>query len=157
MATINQVLEALLSAFPAPNSSDPQQTAMAYLMAIDGLPRDCVAEAVKRFIRGEVDRPAHRFLPSTAELAVEARRIRDERAAAKFKALPKAEKPAKPVTKEQREKVAAMMDNLAKRLPAPEKRGRWAGDPEAELQALAGQPVRVSSALIGKLQSECTK
>jgi hypothetical protein len=105
---------ALFSAFPAPDSFDPEQSTMAYLMAVEDLPPEHIASAVKRFIRAEVSRPAHRFLPTAAELALEARRLRDEAGHRAYLALPKPkEELSKPKTAEEREKVAALMESLA--------------------------------------------
>lgn len=116
--TITQSLSALLASFPAADSSDPESTARAFMMAIEGVPPQFVAAAVKRFIRGEVQRDKHTFLPSTAELAIEARRIEKQadieaRIAARA-ALPKPQEPErKPPTAEEREKVAALFEGLA--------------------------------------------
>jgi hypothetical protein len=126
---------------------------MAYLMAIEGEPADCVEIAVRRFIRGDVERGNHRFLPSTAELAREVRRLKDERAAERFRlaiAPPKSDKPADP---EARAKVAALMEGLAKRIPEAKERRRGAMADD-DLEILKGQPVRVSAALLDRLKAQ---
>lgn len=116
--TIPQSLAALLASFPAADSSDPESTARAYLLAIEDISAQFVASAVRRFIRGEVSRDKHTFLPSAPELAIEARRLEKQadveaRLAARA-ALPKPlDEPSKPKTAEEREKVAALMESLA--------------------------------------------
>ena len=113
--TFEQSLEALFSAFPAPESGNPEHSVSAYFMAIDGEPADAVAEAVRRFIRGEVNRDRHTFIPSTAELAIEVRacaslsRARAALAARPAKELPA---PAPQISPEEREERRVMMENL---------------------------------------------
>lgn len=155
--TIKQSLQALFACFPAPDSGDPEQTALGFMMAIEGLPSESVAQAVKRFIRGEVKRDRHTFLPSAPELAREARDCRDTARAAAIppKALPPPEKPIDPA---ERERVAALFTGLAKRIEPRSDRGSFT-DPEAELEALAAcpVPVRISDALIAKLNPDKEK
>lgn len=116
--TITQSLSALLASFPAADSSDPESTARAFMMAIEGVQPQFVASAVKRFIRGEVARDKHTFLPSTAELAIEARRLEKEAdvqaciAARNALPKPKAEERREP-SAEERAKVAALFEGLA--------------------------------------------
>lgn len=114
LPTIKQSLMALFSAFPAPDSFDPEQSTMAYLMAIEDLPPEHIASAVKRFIRAEVSRPAHRFLPTAAELAQEARRIRDEAGYRSYLAIPRPQpEPQGGKSPEERAEVAKLMADLA--------------------------------------------
>ena len=68
-----QALKALFASFPMQDKADPEAAAMAYAFAIDGVKPDAVADAVKRFIRGEVPTHDGRFMPTPAELAKEAR------------------------------------------------------------------------------------
>lgn len=104
-------LEALFAAFPAQSREDPTTTARAYLMALEGIEPRYVAEAVRRYIQGRVDRERHTFAPSTAELAREAR---DRRAKA-MAAAPKREQTAleAPVNPAIKARVAALMAGLA--------------------------------------------
>lgn len=117
--TIPQSLVALLSAFPNQDSSDPESTARAYMLAVDDVAPEFVAEAVLRFIRGHVKRDKHTFLPSTAELSLEARRLAREvevrvaLAARAALAKPEDQQPAIR-SPEERERVAKLIRSLAK-------------------------------------------
>lgn len=69
-----------------------------FLMALEGISPEYVAEAVKRFIQGKVERERHTFCPSAPELAIEARRLQTEarvKQASETRRLPK---PAEPVS-----------------------------------------------------------
>ncbi len=111
--TILDSLEALFSAFPAGDRGDNVQAIRAYLMAVEDIQPRLVAMAVRRFIRGDVERDRHAFCPVAPELAIEARRLEKQadveaRLAARA-ALPKPQvEPSKPKTAEEREKVAAL-------------------------------------------------
>lgn len=147
--TISQSLAALLASFPAVDSFDPESTARAYAMAVEDIQPQFVAAAVKRFIRGEVAREKHTFLPSTAELAIEARSLEKQadvaaRIAAR-NALPKPQdSPSKPVDTDERARVAEMMESLAKGLGkhAEAKRRVLALPTEAEVKAALADELR---------------
>lgn len=115
--TVPQSLAALLSAFPTADSSDPESTARVYMMAVEDLPPEFVAQAVRRFIRGEVKRDRHTFLPTAPELAVEARKCRDEERGRQYLALPKPKASERHlVSEEERAKVQRMMDDLSEKM-----------------------------------------
>jgi len=130
---------------------------MGFMMAIEDLPADAVAKAVRRFIRGEVKRDRHTFLPSAPELAREARDQRDAARAAAMppKALPP---PERRVSDEERAKVDALMADLAKRLGPPPKMQSgsftYVGDPLAELEALRDVPISPSPNLLHRIGKE---
>lgn len=119
-------------------------------MAIDGIPPEFVAGAVKRFIRGEVKRERHAFLPTAPELAIEARRLKNEAGAANYVALPKPVE--KPISAEERAKVAKLFAGLAKTIEP--KRETFSLSAEQELELLAAQPIRISSALLEKIAAK---
>jgi hypothetical protein len=85
-------------------------------MAIDGIEDEFVAEAVRRFIRGEVKRERHAFMPTAAELAIEARRAKNEAMASRHAALPKPQQVERVLSDAERQEVdrqfAALMDKL---------------------------------------------
>lgn len=136
----------MFSSFPAPDSGDAQSAVLAYRMAIDGIGTEFVASAVRRFIRGEVKRDRHAFLPTAPELAIEARRLQNEERAARYVPLPKPKEPE--VSPEMRTKVQAMMDGLAAKMKRGEGREWPESDlsPEQELEMMAGLPVRTTNA-----------
>lgn len=117
---------------------------MAYLMSVDGEPPEAVAEAVRRFIRGEVARERSTFLPSTAELEIEVRACKEHaEIAARYAAMapnlkfrPKPEQIERTVSPEERKRVKAMIDqSLATLWPKP--KADEPNSPEASLDALA--------------------
>lgn len=114
--TILDSLEALFSAFPAGERGEMKMAIRAYLMALEGIESEFVAHAVKRFIQGNVDRPRYGFLPSTDELAREARRLSDDERRRRTYALPPPPKEQPIVSAEERAKVSALMDMLAERM-----------------------------------------
>lgn len=96
------VISALLSGFPASNGIDPDSQLGAYLIAVDGIEPQAIANAAKAYMQGRVKRDDSRFAPSCAEFS---QRCRDEQSvieAARRPRLPKQEErpPAPPVSKE---------------------------------------------------------
>lgn len=74
-----KALQALFLAFPSQErTGNERELARVYLLALEGISADFVAMACKRFIAGQVERPNLTWRPSPAELAVEARRLRDK-------------------------------------------------------------------------------
>ncbi len=142
-----QSFEALFSAFPGAESADQEQAARAYLMAVEDIHPQFVAAAVKRFIRGEVAREKHTFLPSTAELAIEARSLEKQaHVAAQIAARNALPKPVEPepvqISAEERARRADALMALAKGLGrhAETKRAILAHPTEAEVKrALADE------------------
>ena len=152
--TITQSLSALLSAFPSADSSDPESTACAYMMAIEDIPEQFVAQAVRRFIRGEVKRDRHTFLPAAPELAREARNCRDEERGRQYLALPKPEPQERRVSDEERAKVDEMMAKLAADLAArasPAPRARPPDQSPGELAPLDLSGVTLSPLAIERV------
>lgn len=82
-------------------------------MAVEDIEPEHVAEAVRRYIKGEVQRERHTFAPSTAELAKEARSCRFM---AIYAGMPKwaTAQIAPPIDDAMRAKVGQLMSGLAK-------------------------------------------
>ena len=78
-------LSLLMVAYPEPWSGKDashvhelnKARAGAYRLAMEGLPAWCVAQSVKNFIQGRVDRKRREFLPTAEHVANEARRVLD--------------------------------------------------------------------------------
>lgn len=64
-----QQLSMLFRAFPTSADLNSETTLKAYLIAIEGCTLAGLTEAVRRFIRGEVDDHNAKFAPTTAQLA----------------------------------------------------------------------------------------
>ncbi len=64
-----ELLSMLFQAFPSSGDKASPTMAKAYLLAIDGCTLPALTEAIRRFIRGEVDDHSGKFAPTTAELA----------------------------------------------------------------------------------------
>lgn len=129
-----------------------------YLLAVDGIAPENVAQAVKMFIQGRVKRNNHTFLPSTAELAVEARKIADQRGFEEYQeklaALPKPEEKPAP-TPEERAKVAAMMDEMVAKLQGQHTQNNRR--PSISKEQLAAELAELErEAKEGKSAIECT-
>lgn len=145
---------ALFSCFPAADSGNARNAVLAYRMAVDGIEPEHVAMAVQRFIQGRVDRHRHAFMPSAPELAIEARRLKDEAGAARAKPLALA-KPdeEKPVDPEMRKRVMKMFEDLARKMqPKPKVAAGWLELKDDDLSACADWgDVRPSAELASKL------
>lgn len=148
--TISQSLTVLFSNYPQ-YQTDPQAVARAYMIALDGIQAEFVEAAVVAFVQGRVSRNSSARAPSGEELAIEARRQRDLAGIAAHKKITPS--PEKPIDPEERARVASLMAGLAKSiLPAQApKTAQTRKQIEAELRAMASEPVRVSAALLGKL------
>jgi hypothetical protein len=140
--TIKQSLQALFACFPARDSGSPEQAASGFLMAIDGVEPEHIATAARRFIAGRVTRQNNAFLPSTAEFAIEARRVQDEARVARYVALPQPE-PRIP-SQEERSRVQELMDKLARSIDNKPK-NQITVTADDELEAIASAPIRVTN------------
>lgn len=65
---IKRELGVLLAAFPAADNGDGAARITAYVMALEDEPAWAISKAVKAFIRGEIERQTHAFLPTPAEV-----------------------------------------------------------------------------------------
>lgn len=73
--TTKQALKALFVAFPAQEKTGTERELVAtYLIALEGIESDFIAQACKRFIQGHVERSIV-FRPTPPELARECRRL----------------------------------------------------------------------------------
>lgn len=96
------VISGLLSGFPASSTTDVDAQLGAYLIAVDGIETQAIANAAKAYMQGRVKRDDNRFAPSCAEFS---QRCRDEQMvieASRRPRLPKEEQkaPAPPVSSE---------------------------------------------------------
>ena len=66
----------MLAGFPDLTQS-PAETAKSYMMALEGLPMECVSAAITGFHSGNVAGYNPAFRPSPPQIASEARRLRD--------------------------------------------------------------------------------
>ncbi len=81
-------------AFPRQEQEGTEKQLLdVYLIAVEDIPADFVAMAVKRFIQGQVMRPNLQWRPTPPELAVEARRLRDRALGDAHRALLRLPKP----------------------------------------------------------------
>lgn len=104
---------------PTADSADPGQTAQCFMLAIEGIPEEFVAEAARRYIQGRVLRKSHTFLPAAPEFAIEARKCWTEAQCAALppKALPA---PERIISPEERAEVERRMNELLGKLKASE-------------------------------------
>lgn len=110
-------------AFPRQEQEGTErQLLQIYLMAVEDIPSDFVAMACKRFIQGQVMRQNYTFRPMPPELAIEARRLRDEAIRyerAKMVRLPAPVEPEAPEpTAEERKRGAEMLRQIAAQIRA---------------------------------------
>jgi len=110
----------LLASFPEKGGSGAAR-AEAYMLAAEKLPLRSLAEAVERYCTGLVDGQSKAFVPSTAELCAEVRRLETlaaylARKRAEPKPEPKPEPKAlpKPISDEDR---AATLDRIRAKFP----------------------------------------
>ena len=77
MKNLRVALQTLLGGFPTASGAvdDARKTVDTYLLALDGQPYYAVREAVKRFLKGKVERKEHSFAPKAPELVREVERI----------------------------------------------------------------------------------
>lgn len=68
-AEIAEHLHLLFSAMPMQAGADPKTALSGYLIALQGRPGWAIEEAVKRFLRGEVDGASKKYCPRPPELA----------------------------------------------------------------------------------------
>ncbi|MEI9428720.1 hypothetical protein [Mesorhizobium sp. Cs1299R1N3] len=113
------ILATLFDSFPDQGNSAGLDRGKAFIAATADLPIRHLSEAVKRFMRGEVEGQNRRFCPSTAELCAEARRLvardRYEDHKRKLEAAPKPKVEAAPVVSA--EQRAAVQARLREKFP----------------------------------------
>ena len=113
--TILESLEALWAVLPITGSANYEMAVRGFLMALDGISPEYVAEAVKRFIQGHVKRERHAFCPSAPELAIEARRLQTEarvKQAMETRRLPKPTEPVSVISEQERAEMYAKTQKL---------------------------------------------
>lgn len=150
---IREAVVKMFAAYPAHGSAEMAESAIGtYVATLSEYPLRSIVEAAQAFLSGRVSGYNPAFRPSAAQWAVEARKRRDEARAAQMpaKALPA---PDKPISAEERAKVAALFEGLAKRLGGDDRREATLTEDDA-LEMLRAEPIRVSTALIEKINTK---
>lgn len=154
-SAVRSAVSALMLAYPSSRASGDEAKAViaAYEFALADLPPWAVNEAVQKFIRGHVPSANPAFAPSSSEvhrLATEAcRYYEDERS--DLRRLLSGVPVERPVSPEDRERVAAGFDALAASLPSGQARQ---AKTEAAMRQAAEGSLRAMLAELGQDESE---